>query len=149
MAKGAWRRIKMEGNGLMNINRVSITGNLVRAPELRMTASGTQVLSMRVAVNERVHNRQTDEWENYPNFFNAVMFGNRAEALHSRLAKGAKIAIDGKLRYRAWDQDGERRSTVEIIVNELEFMGNTGAEAKQPQSAAPEAAELYDEDVDF
>ena len=59
----------------MNINHVTISGNLTRDPELRMTAGGTQVLSFGVAVNDRRRNPQTGEWEEYPNFIDCTMFG--------------------------------------------------------------------------
>ena len=65
----------------MSINRVNITGNLTRDPELRATAGGTQVLSFGVAVNDRRRNAQTGEWEDYPNFVDCTMFGTRAEAV--------------------------------------------------------------------
>ena len=93
----------------MSINRVSITGNLTRDPELRVTAGGTQVLSFGVAVNDRRRNPQTGEWEDYPNFVDCTMFGTRAEAVSRFLAKGNKVAIEGKLRYSSWEKDGQRR----------------------------------------
>ena len=85
----------------MNINHVTISGNLTRDPELRMTAGGTQVLSFGVAVNDRRRNPQTGEWEEYPNFIDCTMFGNYAESMSRVLAKGMKVMIDGKLRYTA------------------------------------------------
>lgn len=95
----------------MSINRVNISGNLTRDPELRVTASGTQVLSFGVAVNDRRRNPQTGEWEDYPNFVDCTMFGTRAEAVRRYLSKGSKVAIEGKLRYSSWEKDGERPST--------------------------------------
>ena len=65
----------------MSINRVVVSGNLTRDPELRVTPGGTQVLGFGVAVNDRRRNQQTGEWEDYPNFIDCTMFGNRAEAL--------------------------------------------------------------------
>ena len=103
----------------MSINRVNITGNLTRDPELRATAGGTQVLSFGVAVNDRRRNAQTGEWEDYPNFVDCTMFGTRAEAVSRFLAKGNKVAIEGKLRYSSWERDGQRRSKLEVIVDEL------------------------------
>lgn len=82
----------------MSINRVNISGNLTRDPELRVTTNGTQVLSFGVAVNDRRRNPQTGEWEDYPNFVDCTMFGTRAEAVKRYLSKGSKIAIEGKLR---------------------------------------------------
>ena len=65
----------------MSINRVNISGNLTRDPELRSTAGGTQILSFGVAVNDRRRNAQTGEWEDVPNFIDCVVFGQRADAL--------------------------------------------------------------------
>ena len=94
----------------MSINRVNISGNLSRDPELRMTSGGTQVLSFGVAVNDRRRNPQSGEWEDYPNFVDCTMFGARAEAVSRYLSKGSKVAIEGKLRYSSWERDGQRRS---------------------------------------
>ena len=139
----------------MSINRVSITGNLTRDPELRVTAGGTQVLSFGVAVNDRRRNPQTGEWEDYPNFVDCTMFGTRAEAVSRFLAKGSKVAIEGKLRYSSWEKDGQRRSKLEVIVDEIEFMSQrqggaapVAAPAPAP-AAAPPAIDLYDEDIPF
>ena len=64
----------------MSINRVIISGNLTRDPELRSTQSGMDVMSFGVAVNDRRRNPQTNEWEDYPNFVDCTMFGNRGQA---------------------------------------------------------------------
>ena len=140
----------------MSINRVNISGNLTRDPELRATAGGTQVLSFGVAVNDRRRNAQTGEWEDYPNFVNCTMFGNYAEAVGRFLAKGMKVAIEGKLRYSSWERDGQKRSKLEVIVDEIEVMvrheGQTQAQpqwnAQQAYAAVPQS-EFYDEDVPF
>ena len=87
----------------MSINRAIVSGNLTRDPELRATPGGTQVLGFGVAVNDRRRNQQTGEWEDYPNFIDCTMFGNRAEALSRILRKGMKVAIEGKLRYSSWE----------------------------------------------
>ena len=110
----------------MGINKVFLSGNLTRDPELRATASGTQVLEFGLAVNERVRNQQTDVWEERANFFSCIVFGRRAEALSRYLAKGAKVSIEGSLRYSSWERDGVKRSKVEVIVSELEFMSSAG-----------------------
>lgn len=146
----------------MSINRVLISGNLTRDPELRQTGGGTQVLSFGVAVNDRRRNPQTGEWEDYPNFVDCTMFGTRAEAVRRYLSKGSKVAIEGKLRYSSWEKDGERRSKIGVIVDEIEFMsraGRDGQEAmEQPHPSQPMMAtapaqppmpDLYDEDIPF
>ena len=106
----------------MSINRVNISGNLTRDSELRATAGGVQVLRFGVAVNDRRRNPESGEWEDYPNFVECVMFGARAEAVGRYLLKGTKVAIEGKLRYSSWEKDGQRRSKLEVIVDEVEFM---------------------------
>ena len=118
----------------MGINKVFLSGNLTRDPELRATASGTQVLEFGLAVNERVRNQQTDVWEERANFFSCIVFGRRAEALSRYLAKGAKVSIEGLLRYSSWERDGVKRSKVEVIVDELEFMSPYAA-AGEPAAA--------------
>ena len=142
----------------MSINRVNISGNLTRDPELRAAGSGMQILRFGVAVNDRARNQQTGEWEDRPNFVDCVVFGNRADALSRLLSKGSKVAIEGKLRYSSWEtQDGQRRSKLEVVVDEVEFLssrnqGGAGAPAPAPAPAAapqPPAADLYDEDIPF
>lgn len=108
----------------MSINRVIISGNLTRDPELRRTQSGMAIMSFGVAVNDRRRNQQTGEWEDYANFVDCTMFGNRAESLSNYLSKGTKVAIEGKLRWSQWERDGQKRSKLEVIVDELEFMSS-------------------------
>lgn len=145
----------------MSINRVVISGNLTRDPELRATASGMPVLGFGVAVNDRRKNQQTGEWEDYPNFIDCTMFGARAESVSRFLSKGSKVAIEGKLRWSQWERDGQKRSKIEIIVDEIEFMTSCNA-APTNQQFAPQAApavapvatpavdaSVYDEDIPF
>lgn len=150
----------------MSINRVVISGNLTRDPELRSTAGGLPVLGLGVAVNDRRKNQQTGEWEDYPNFIDCTLFGPRAESLSRYLSKGQKVAIEGKLRWSQWERDGQKRSKIEVIVDEIEFMsgrnaqqgdsyGNTysapAANSYAPASVAPvmTASSVYDEDIPF
>lgn len=127
----------------MSINRVIISGNLTRDPELRSTQSGMAVLSFGVAVNDRRKNPSTGEWEDYPNFVDCTMFGARANSLAQYLSKGTKVAIEGKLRWSQWERDGQKRSKLEVIVDELEFMSsrtNTGgAQQYDTYAAQPQA----------
>lgn len=124
----------------MSINRVVVSGNLTRDVELRVTPGGTQVLGFGVAVNDRRRNQQTGEWEDYPNFIDCTMFGNRAEALSRILRKGMKVAIEGKLRYSSWEDKngGGRRSKVEIIPDEVVLMSLNPNGQQAPQQYAPQ-----------
>lgn len=107
----------------MSINVVNISGNLTRDSELRRTAGGTAVLGFGVAVNDRRKNQQTGEWEDYPNFVDCTVFGTRAERLAGMLTKGTKVCILGRLRYTSWERDGQKRSKIEVIADDIELMG--------------------------
>ena len=164
----------------MSINRVNISGNLTRDPEMRQTAGGTQILQFGVAVNDRRRNPQSGEWEDVPNYVDCVVFGGRAEPLSRFLSKGSKVAIEGKLRYSTWEtKDGQRRSKLEVVVDDLEFFsprndqgGYQQQSYQQPsyqasapsyaapayQASAPSAtapavtpppSDVYDEDIPF
>ena len=106
---------------MADINRVIISGRLTRDPELRQTAGGTPVLGMGVAVNDRRRNFQTGQWEDYTNFIDCTMFGARAESLSRILTKGMLVCIEGRLRWSQWERDGQKRSKIEVIVDELEL----------------------------
>lgn len=151
----------------MSINRVTISGNLTRDPEVRTTQSGMPVMSLGIAVNDRRKNPQTGEWEDYPNFIDCTMFGTRAQSVSRFLSKGTKVAIDGKLRWSQWEKDGQKRSKLEVIVDDLEFMsrgdssqssggyggGSTGndisAYSAPPTPVIDTNASVYDEDIPF
>ncbi len=147
----------------MSINRVIVSGNLTRDPELRATTGGTNVLTFGIAVNDRRRNPQTGEWEDVPNFVDCVMFGVRAESISRFLSKGSKVAIEGKLRYSSWEKDGARRSRLEVVVDEIEFMSRNqqqsyGGYAPQsqpepsfsaPAPQAPPVDEFSSEDIPF
>ena len=125
----------------MSINRVVISGNITRDPELRSTQGGMEILALGVAVNDRRKNQQTGEWEDYPNFIDCVMFGNRAKSVSRFLSKGSKVAIEGKLRWSQWERDGQKRSKIEVVVDEIEFMSRQqGQLGSEPVYAAPATA---------
>ena len=105
----------------MGINRVAISGNLTRDPEVRRTQSGMAIMTVGVAVNDRRKNPQTGEWEDYPNFVDCTMFGERADKVAAYLNKGIKVAIEGKLRYSSWEKDGQKKSKLEVIIEEIEW----------------------------
>lgn len=136
----------------MSINRVNISGNLTRDPDLRATASGSQVLSLGVAVNDRAKNPQTGEWEDRPNFVDCVVFGKRAESLANLLSKGMKVAIEGKLRYSSWEtKEGQKRSKLEVVVDEIEFFTQRKQKSQPVQNITEQDVEsgLYAEDIPF
>lgn len=128
----------------MSINKVIITGNLTRDPEVSSTAGGKSVLKFGIAVNDKRKNNQTGEWEDYPNFIECVMFGTRAEAVSKFIQKGSKIAIEGKLHWSQWEHEGQKRSKVEVIVDQIEFMSRGNNIAKPEVDAS-----IYDTNIPF
>ena len=130
----------------MSINRVNITGNITRDPVIRRTESGTAILDFGVAVNDRRKNPQTGEWEDRANFVDCAIFGNRAEALENILSKGSKVAIEGKLRFTQWERDGQKRSKLSVVVDEIEFM-SARKDAAEP--VADSDPGLYNDDIPF
>lgn len=134
----------------MSINRVTISGNLGNDPELRSTASGMQVLSFSVAVNDRVKGAN-GEYEDRANWISCTMFGNRAESVSKYLSKGLKVAIEGKLRWSQWERDGQKRSKIEVIVDEIELMQRQDGSQTVSRTvpAYDETASVYDEDIPF
>ena len=130
----------------MTINKAIITGNLTRDAELRSTGGGLSVANFAVAVNERVKNNSTGEWEDRANYIDCTMFGRRAEALAQYMTKGTKVTIEGKLRWSQWEKNGEKRSKVEVVVDEVELM----ARGEERANEAPTASQgVYDEDIPF
>lgn len=124
---------------MSNINRVIISGRLTRDPEVRSTAGGTTVMGLGVAVNDRRRNQQTGQWEDYTNYIDCTMFGNRAESLSHILTKGMLVCIEGRLRWSQWERDGQKRSKIEVIVDEVEMPSRPqgGQDAGQSYGSAP------------
>ena len=139
----------------MSINRVIVSGYLTRDPELRTTAAGNPVMGFGIAVNDRRKNSQTGEWEDYPNFIDCTMFGTRAQSVSRFLSKGSKVALEGKFRWSQWEtNEGQKRSKIEIIVDEIEFMSSISNGAQVPATASatavdPMTSTLYDDDIAF
>ena len=152
----------------MSINRVAISGNLTRDVDLRTAQNGMPVMGFGVAVNDRRKNQQTGEWEDYPNFIDCTMFGARAQSVSRFLSKGSKVAIEGKLRWSQWERDGQKRSKIEVIVDEIEFMTSRNDAPSQataqpvrqqapyqpqmggmPQAVGPVTGTIYDDDIPF
>ncbi len=108
----------------MNINRVILTGNLTKDPDLRATNSGMNVCSLRLAVNSRRKDGATGQWVEEPNYFDVTVFGAQGENCARFLTKGRPVAVDGRLKWREFtDQQGNQRQAVEIIADAVQFLG--------------------------
>lgn len=119
----------------MPVNTVTISGNLGADAQLRQTQTGSNILSMTVAVSERRKN-QSGEWTEYVNWIDCTMFGKRAESIAPYMHKGTKVTVQGKLHQSKWQtQDGQNRSKIEVYVDEIEFM-----QQRQQQQVSPQVA---------
>ena len=107
-----------------NINRVVLTGNLTRDPELRSLPSGMSVCSLRIAVNTRKKD-QDGQWTEKPNYFDVTVWGAQGENCARYLAKGRPVAIDGRLEWREWQdkESGVKRQAIDVIADSVQFLG--------------------------
>ena len=155
----------------MNINRVVLTGNLTKDPDVRGNpASGVSICKLRLAVNTRKRNSASGEWEDKANFFDITVFGRQADSCGQYLKKGRPVAIDGRLDWREYEVEGQKRQSVDIIAENVQFLGSredTGngngngysSSFRAPESdipadtsdfePAPVAAGVSDDDIPF
>ncbi len=105
-----------------DVNYVILIGRLTRDAELKYTNSGLAVSSFSLAVNRR--KRSGDNWEDEVSFFDLALFGKRAEGLNQYLTKGQQVAVEGTLTQDRWEQDGNKRSKVKILANNIQLLGS-------------------------
>jgi single-strand DNA-binding protein len=131
----------------VNINRVVISGNLTADPDLKELSGGNSRCRLRLASNTR--RRQPDgSWGDKPNYFDIVVWGAQGQAAQRYLRKGSAIAVDGRLEWREWATDsGDKRSAVEIIAENLQFLGGSQP-ASEPGVPEPPSGSSGD-DVPF
>jgi single-strand DNA-binding protein len=102
------------------INSVTISGNHTRDPELRNLPSGTSVCKCRLAVNDRVKNKDTGDWEDKPNYFDVTVFGNLGSWLANNQGRGDGITVHGRLSWHEWETpEGQKRQAVEVIADTI------------------------------
>ncbi|MDR0709436.1 MAG: single-stranded DNA-binding protein [Spirochaetaceae bacterium] len=140
---------------MADINHVVLVGRLTRDAELKYTAGGQAVCKFSIAVNRR--KKSGDQWVDEANFFDIVLWGRQGESLSQYLLKGKQVGIEGELRQDRWEQDGQNRSKVEIVANNLQLLGGNspgtggttggggayqerrGAEDRPPRAEGPPA----------
>ncbi len=120
---------------MQDLNHVMLIGRLTRDAELKYTNGGMPITKLGLAVNRR--KKSGDNWTEEANFFDIVVFGRMGEALNPYLVKGKQIAVDGELRQNRWEQNGQKRSKVEITANNLQLLGGGGAPGGSGQGPKP------------
>lgn len=133
---------------MVTFNRVILAGNLVRDPETRFLPSGVAVTSFSIAVNRRY--KSNDEVKEEVSYFDVSVFGKTGENCAEYLSKGRPVLVEGRLRQRRWEADGVKRSKIEVVAENVQFLGGprgASGEAGAPAPPAPETSQ--DEDIPF
>ena len=122
---------------MADTNHVILIGRLTRDAELKYTSGGMAVCKFALAVNRRV--KQGEQWVEEANFFDIVLWGRTGETLNQFLVKGKQVAVEGELHQNRWEQDGQVKSKIEIMANNVQLLGGgqagTGNGQHSPQSA--------------
>jgi single-strand DNA-binding protein len=128
---------------MASINRVILAGNLTRDPELRFTNDGVPVCSFGLAVN-RVRSKQGGV-----DYFDINAWRELGEAVANHKRKGDGVIVEERLQYRTWEaQDGSRRSKVDVVADNVQFLGNGKSSSGGSAASAEEADERF-EDLPF
>ena len=119
---------------MADINHVVLVGRLTRDAELKYTANGQAVCKFSVAINRRRKNGE--QWEDEANYFDVVLWGRQGEALNQYLQKGKSVGVEGELRQDRWQQDGQSRSKVEIVANNIQLLGGNPGGGYPPSNGS-------------
>ena len=121
-----------------SLNRVLLIGNLTRDPELRYLPSGQAVTTFTVAVN-RAYTAGTGERKEETSFIRVVVWARRAEVCNEFLRKGSPVFVEGRLQSRTWEaQDGTKRSSIEVVANDVQFLRRAPREGEAEPIQLPE-----------
>lgn len=105
---------------MSSFNKVILMGNLTRDPEIRVTGGGMAVGTFSLAINNRT--RGSDDKEDV-SYIDCVAFGKQADFVKDYLSKGMPILLEGRLQQNRWEQEGQKRSKIEVIVATVTFVG--------------------------
>jgi len=140
-----------------SFNQVILMGNLTRDPELRTTPNGSNVCSFSLALNRSYKNAEGN-WVEATDFIDIVAWGPLGERVAQYLSKGRPALVNGRLQSRSWEQDGAKRSKVEVVAQDVTFLGGPGggqaggssdsdSDGPAPASPAKKSSKAKDEDV--
>jgi single-strand DNA-binding protein len=107
---------------MRGFNKVTLMGNLTRDPELRTTPNGSNVCSFSLAVNRTWKNANGEQQEAV-DYIDCNIWGKPAEIINQYMSKGSGILVSGRLQQRSWEQEGQKRSKVEVVVEDFNFVG--------------------------
>lgn len=128
-----------------DVNSVTVVGRLTRDAELRHTSGGMALCRFSIASNYT--RKQGDQYVEEVNYFDVVMFGRYAEAIHQYLTKGQQVVVSGEARQNRWEKDGQKRSKIEFIGNTVQLVGGRSSGESRQQSSSP--SDEFSDDVPF
>lgn len=108
-----------------SVNQVILMGNLTRDPETRQTPNGQSVTSFSLALN-RSYKDQSGEWQEATDYIDVVAWGSLGERVAQYVTKGRRVLVQGRLQSRSWEQEGQKRSKVEVLANDVTFLDGRG-----------------------
>jgi single-strand DNA-binding protein len=123
-----------------SFNQVILMGNLTRDPELRSTPNGHNVCSFSLALNRSYRNSDGD-WQEATDFIDIVAWGPLGERVAQYLTKGRPALVNGRLQSRSWEQDGVKRSKVEVVAQDVTFLGGPAGGGSAPADIDQTASE--------
>lgn len=121
-----------------SFNQVILMGNLTRDPELRTTPNGATVCSFSLALNRSYKNAEGD-WTEATDFIDIVAWGPLGERVAQYLTKGRPALVNGRLQSRSWEQEGQKRSKVEVVAQDVTFLGGAGGGSAPTSTDEPRA----------
>ncbi len=122
-----------------SFNQVILMGNLTRDPELRTIPSGQSVCSFSLALN-RSFKGSDGNWQEATDYIDVVAWGPLGERVAQYLSKGRPCLVNGRLQSRQWEQDGQKRNKVEVVANDVTFLGGRDGADNGGSSSAPAAS---------
>lgn len=131
-----------------SINQVILMGNLTRDPELRQIPSGQSVCSFSLALN-RSYKDQSGEWQEATDYVDVTAWAGLGERVAQYLSKGRRCLVVGRLQSRSWEQDGQKRSKVEVLANDVTFLDSRGGgddNSRSPSESKPTPSKKADKD---
>ncbi len=108
-----------------SFNQTTLMGNLTRDPELRQIPSGQSVCSFSLALN-RSFKGSDGNWQEATDYVDVVAWGPLGERVAQYVTKGRPVLVSGRLQSRQWEQDGQKRSKLEVVANDVTFLGGRG-----------------------
>ena len=140
-----------------SFNQVILMGNLTRDPELKAIPSGQSVVSFSLALN-RSYKDSSGEWKEATDYVDITAWGPLAERVAQYCQKGKQVLVNGRIQSRSWEQDGQKRSKVEVLANDVTFLGggpggsgggsSDGNEDQDQGSASPSSTKSKDVVID-